>query len=78
MLENVVEMLKENDLRMKSIGRKEGRKEGREEGRSEGKKEGIKEGINKVLTNMLAKGMTVDQIKEITGLSSKEIEQATS
>lgn len=55
----VVEMLRQDEKRI----------------REEGIKEGVKEGISNIIINMLQKGMKVDEIKELTGLTKKEIEQ---
>ncbi|MDR1385845.1 MAG: hypothetical protein LBJ67_18630, partial [Planctomycetaceae bacterium] len=50
-----------------------GIKEGIDKGIKEGIKEGIKKGIKKVAINLLQKGMTLEEIQELTGLSSEEI-----
>ena len=55
-------------------GREEGRAEGREEGRAEGREEGRAEGIAMVAKMMYAKGMDVDVIASMTGLSTDEVE----
>ena len=55
-------------------GREEGRAEGREEGRAEGREEGRAEGIAMVAKMMYAKGMGVDVIASMTGLSTDEVE----
>ena len=55
-------------------GRKEGRAEGREEGRAEGREEGRAEGIAMVAKMMYAKGMDIDVIASMTGLSTDEVE----
>ena len=65
----------------KEEGLKEGRKEGKEEGRKEGKEEGIKEGREEgakqksfdIAKRMLEKGIDVETISELTGLTEKEI-----
>lgn len=43
--------------------------------RQAGKEEGRKETIFKVISNMLQKGMNVEEIKEITGVTKREIQQ---
>jgi predicted transposase/invertase (TIGR01784 family) len=53
--------------------REEGREEGREAGREEGEAIGESKGIKKTALNMLAKGLSEDLIKEITGLTTDEI-----
>lgn len=55
-------------------GREEGRAEGREEGRAEGRVEGRAEGIAMVAKMMYAKGMDIDVIASMTGLSTDEVE----
>ena len=54
-------------------GKEEGRKEGKEEGRKEGKEEGREE----VAKNMLAAGMPVEQVAQLTGLSETHIRSLT-
>ena len=49
--------------------RAEGRAEGKAEGRAEGKAEGKKE----IAKQMLARGMDIDVVLELTGLSEEEI-----
>ncbi|WP_295366400.1 Rpn family recombination-promoting nuclease/putative transposase [uncultured Prevotella sp.] len=55
-------------------GREEGRAEGKEEGRAEGREEGRAEGIAMVAKMMFAKGMDIDVIASMTGLSTDEVE----
>ena len=55
-------------------GREEGRAEVREEGRAEGREEGRAEGIAMVAKMMYAKGMDIDVIASMTGLSTDEVE----
>ena len=43
--------------------------------RAIGVEEGITQGIMRIINNMLAKGIKIEEIKEITGLSNKEIEE---
>ena len=54
-------------------GRKEGRAEGREEGRAEGREEGRAEGIAIVAKMMYAKGIDVDVIASMTGMTIDKI-----
>ena len=64
-------------------GREEGHKEGKEEGRKEGKEEGIKEGREEgakqksfdIAKRMLEKGIDIETISELTGLTEKEISE---
>ncbi len=43
-------------------------------GLTRGKKEGLKEGKIEIVKKMLSRGDSLDDIKEITGLSKEEIE----
>ena len=78
----VLEVLRKESERQRREGIREGRKEGIREGIREGKKEGIKEGKKEgrkegfIITakKMLERNMKITEIKEITGLSIKEIE----
>ena len=64
-------------------GREEGHKVGKEEGLKEGKEEGIKEGREEgakrksfdIAKRMLEKGIDVETILELTGLTEKEISE---
>lgn len=56
-------------------GRRKGMKEGKKEGRKVGIKEGRKEESKRIITNMLQKGMTLEEIEELTGATKEEIEQ---
>jgi predicted transposase/invertase (TIGR01784 family) len=56
-------------------GRFEGKLEGRLEGRLEGKLEGRLEGKQEIAKAMLTKGLEVNFIAEVTGLSIDDIEQ---
>ena len=53
--------------------KEEGRAEGREEGRAEGREEGRAEGIAMVAKMMYAKGIDVDVIASMTGMSIDKI-----
>ena len=57
-----------------SGARKAGLEMGREEGREEGRKEGEKEKTIEIAKEMLAKGIEIELIKEITKLSEEELE----
>ena len=65
------------------VGKEEGLKEGREEGHKEGKEEGIKEGREEgakqksfdIAKRMLEKGIDIETISELTGLTEKEISE---
>ena len=64
-------------------GLKEGREEGREEGHKVGKEEGLKEGRAEgtkqtsfdIAKRMLEKGIDIETISELTGLTEKEISE---
>ena len=55
-------------------GFSKGRAKGKAEGLVEGRAEGKAEGILLVVRNMKAKGMDIEQISQLTGLSKEEIE----
>ena len=73
---NVIEnMTTERDLRNQmDYAKQEGIQEGRAEGRAEGRTEGRIEGINLVIRQMIAKGMTVQQVADIVDMTVEEIE----
>ena len=56
-------------------GRKEGRKEGKEEGIKEGREEGAKQKSFDIAKRMLEKGIDIETISELTGLTEKEISE---
>ncbi|MDR2458836.1 MAG: Rpn family recombination-promoting nuclease/putative transposase [Holosporales bacterium] len=58
-----------------SDARREGRAEGMEEGRAEGMEEGIEVGKRETAKNLLAMGLTVEQVAKGTGLSMEEVEE---
>jgi predicted transposase YdaD len=64
----------EGRIEGRNEGRIEGRNEGRIEGRNEGRIEGEIKGIRKTAKNMLAGGLTTDQIVQFTGLTSEQVE----
>ena len=51
------------------IGHEQGLAEGLEQGREEGREEGRAEGLLLVARNMLAQGLPVDVVVNVTGLS---------
>ena len=53
----------------------ESAKQGREEGRQEGRQEGEKKQKNEIAKKLLAKGMSIEEIKEITDLSDEELQK---
>ena len=54
-------------------GREEGHKVGKEEGLKEGREEGAKQKSFDIAKRMLEKGIDVETISELTGLTEKEI-----
>ena len=51
------------------------RETGREEGREEGRKEGVKQNSFNIAKRMLEKGIDIETISELTGLTEKEISE---
>ena len=51
------------------------KQEGRQEGRREGRQEGRQDEIRKVVKNAYIKGMDIEDIMELTGLTEKEIDK---
>ena len=56
-------------------GREEGHKEGKEEGLTEGRAEGAKQNSCDIAQRMLQKGIDIETISELTGLTGKEISE---
>lgn len=56
-------------------GKEEGLKRGKEEGLKQGKEEGLKQGKEEIIKKMLHKGLNIDKIIELTGLSTEEIKK---
>ena len=77
------EGLKEGREEGREEGRKEGKEEGLKEGHKEGKEEGIKEGREEgakqnscdIAKRMLEKGIDIETISELTGLTENEISE---
>ncbi len=65
----------QNRIEGREEGREEGRKEGREEGRAEGRAEGREEVKRETAKKLITKGMSIDDIAEVTGLSPEEIRE---
>ena len=57
-------------------GHKEGKEEGLKEGRAEGREEGAKQNSFDIAQRMLEKGIDIETISELTGLTEKEISEA--
>ena len=58
-----------------AIGLEKGRKEGRKEGLVEGRVEGRKEEKRSIARNLKSMGLSVQQIRQASGLTLEEIEQ---
>ena len=56
-------------------GKQEGIKQGTRQGIEQGTRQGIKENQKKIVKNMKKKNYSIEDIKEITGLSIEEIEK---
>ena len=55
------------------VGREEGHKEGKEEGRKEGREEGVKQNSFDIAKRMLEKGIDIETISELTGLTAEGV-----
>ena len=53
-------------------GREEGLKEGLKEGREKGRAEGVKQNSFDIAKRMLEKGIDIETISELTGLTAEE------
>ncbi len=58
--------------------REQGLKEGRREGRKKGRKEGEKQQQIKIAKKLLKKGIDIEEVQEITGLSSEKLQSLLS
>ncbi len=54
-------------------GHKKGHKEGKEEGLKEGRAEGVKQNSFDIAKRMLEKGIDIETISELTGLTAEEV-----
>jgi len=72
-LDNIV-ILRDNILTERAEGRAEGIAEGRAEGIAEGRVEGEQNALRRTAKGMKQKGLSVQDIADITGLSCEEIE----
>ena len=59
----------------RKMGIEEGLKQGIEQGKTEGREQGVKEESNRIIINMLQKGMKVEQIEDLIGVSKEEIQR---
>ena len=55
------------------VGREEGHKEGKEEGLKEGRAEGARQKSFDIAQRMLEKGIDIETISELTGLTAEEV-----
>ncbi len=55
------------------VGKEEGLKEGKEEGIKEGRVEGVKQNSFDIAKRMLEKGIDIETISELTGLTAEEV-----
>ena len=54
-------------------GHKKGHEEGKEEGLKEGRAEGVKQNSFDIAKRMLEKGIDIETISELTGLTAEEV-----
>ena len=59
----------------REVGIKEGKEEGLKVGREEGRAEGAKQNSFDIAKRMLGKGIDIETISELTGLTEKEISE---
>jgi len=57
------------------VAREEGREDGFEEGMEQGREEGMERGIEFTARNALSKGIPIQTVQEITGLSMEKIKE---
>ena len=57
------------------VGREKGLEEGHKKGHKEGKEEGAKQKSFDIAKRMLEKGIDIETISELTGLTEKEISE---
>ena len=62
-------------LELKEVGRKEGRKEGIKEGIAIGAEQGEQRKAASIITNMLRKGKSPEEIADMTGEDLEEIQE---
>ena len=55
---------------------REAKEEGKEEGREEGRLEGKQEAKLELVPAMLARGMSVEEVSELLGLTEEQVNQA--
>ena len=67
------EGLKEGHKKGHKEGKEEGLKEGHKKGRAEGREEGAKQKSFDIAKRMLEKGIDIETISELTGLTAEEV-----
>ena len=70
---DIVNAIRSAEKKKFAEGKEEGRAEGRAEGMAEGVAKGKAEGIAEVAKAMLAKGMAVSVVAELTGLTEEQV-----
>ncbi len=76
MLETLFNELHEKGVQEGKLeGREKGILEGKEKGILEGKEKGILEGIIKVAKNLFKKGFSIEEVKDMTGLSEEDLKK---
>ena len=76
--ETVIEWTKKWKEEGLAAGRVEGRVEGRAEGIAEGIEKGIEKGRVEIAKRMLAKGLEITLVAEVTGLAPEELKKIIS
>ena len=71
--EGLEEGLKEGHKKGHKEGKEEGLKEGHKKGRAEGREEGAKQKSFDIAQRMLEKGIDIETISELTGLTAEEV-----
>lgn len=74
-LNSISEQLEDARAEAMKIGLEEGREKGKAIGKEEGKKEGKKEGKEDILRMLHSKGMSIEQISELTEIERDEVER---
>ena len=57
----------------RETGREEGLKEGHKKGHAEGREEGVKQNSFDIAKRMLEKGIDIETISELTGLTEEDV-----
>ena len=62
--------------KLKQQGIEQGKKEGIEQGKKQGIEQGIEQGKLAIIKNLLLSGLSMEEIKNVAGVTEKEIEKA--